>query len=135
MSSPKHTLSAGAVVFNDEGKILLIRGPRRGWEFPGGIIELGETIQDGIIREVKEETGIDIEIIKFCGIYHNLTSSVCATCWQGKVIGGELQTSSESLEVGFFSIEEALQMVTWSNFKERIIKIVDEGEHPFCISF
>ncbi|KRG12578.1 ADP-ribose pyrophosphatase [Virgibacillus soli] len=130
MSSPKHSLSAGAVVFNDEGKILLIRAPRQGWEAPGGIIELGETIQDGIVREVKEETGIDIEITKFCGIYHNLKSSVCATCW-----GGELRTSSESLEVGFFSIEEALNMVTWSNFRERFIKILDEDEHPFCISF
>ncbi|WP_045520792.1 NUDIX hydrolase [Neobacillus niacini] len=135
MSGPKHSLSAGAVVLNDEGKILLIRGPRRGWEFPGGIIEVGETIQDGVVREVKEETGIDIEITKFCGIYQNLKSSVCATCWQGKAIGGKLQTSSESLEVGFFSVEEALQMVKWSNFRERIIKILDEEEHPFCISF
>jgi 8-oxo-dGTP pyrophosphatase MutT (NUDIX family) len=98
---PRHSLSAGAVVLNDEGKILLIKGPRRGWEFPGGIIELGETIQNGIIREVKEESGIDIEVIKFCGIYQNIKANVCATCWLAKAIGGEPQTSSESLEVGF----------------------------------
>jgi 8-oxo-dGTP pyrophosphatase MutT (NUDIX family) len=48
MTMPRHSLSAGAVVLNDEGKILLIKGPRRGWEFPGGVIELGETIEDGI---------------------------------------------------------------------------------------
>ncbi|QKE75743.1 NUDIX hydrolase [Arthrobacter citreus] len=135
MSNRKHSLSAGAVVLNEEGKILLISGPRRGWEFPGGVIEIGETISDGIIREVKEETGIDIELIKFCGIYHNLNSSVCATCWLGKSIGGELQTSSESLDVGFFSIEEAMSLITWSNFKERILKILNEEEHPFYVSF
>jgi len=135
MSSPKYSLSAGAVVLNDEGKILLIRGPRRGWEFPGGIIEKGETIQEGIIREVKEETGIDIEVTKFCGIYQNLEASVCATCWLGKAIGGELQTSSESLEVGYFTLEEVLKLVTWPNFKERILKILNEEEHPFCVSF
>jgi len=135
MSSPKHSLSAGAVVLNDEGEILLIKGPLRGWEFPGGIIELGETIQEGIIREVKEESGIDIEITKFCGIYQNLKVGVCATCWLAKAIGGEMQTSSESLEVGFFTLEEVLTMVTWSNFKERIKKILNEEEQPFCVAF
>ncbi|MET3698713.1 ADP-ribose pyrophosphatase YjhB (NUDIX family) [Bacillus oleivorans] len=135
MSMPRHSLSAGAVVLNDEGKILLIRGLRRGWEFPGGVIELGETIQDGIIREVKEESGIDIEVIKFCGIYQNIKANVCATCWLAKAIGGEPQTSSESLEVGFFTLEEVLKMVTWSNFKERIVKILNEDEHPFYVAF
>lgn len=135
MSSPNHSLSAGAVVLNEEGKILLIKGPQRGWEFPGGIIELGETIQEGIIREVKEETGIDIEITKFCGIYQNLNENVCANCWLGKATGGELQTSSESLDVGFFTLEEVMKKVTWSNFLERILKILDEEEHPFCVPF
>ncbi|WP_377888900.1 NUDIX hydrolase [Alkalihalobacillus sp. R86527] len=135
MSYPKHSLSAGAVVLNDEGKILLIKGPRRGWEFPGGIIENGETIQQGIIREVKEETGIDIELKKFCGIYQNLDASVCATCWLGKAIGGEITTSSESLEVGFYTLEEVSKMVTWPNFLERILKILNEEEHPFCEAF
>jgi 8-oxo-dGTP diphosphatase len=61
--------------------------------------------------------------------------SVCETCWQAKAVGGELQSSSESLEVGFFTIEEALQMVSWGNFRDRITKILDEREHPFYISF
>ena len=86
-------------------------------------------------REVKEETGFDIEVTKFCGIYQNTKSGVCATCWLAKSIGGEMQTSSESLEVGFFSIEEALKMVTYSNFKERIIRSLDEKEQPFFVAF
>ena len=102
MSIPKHIVSAGAVVLNNEGKILLIRGPRRGWEQPGGQVEEGESIRAAVIREVKEETGFDIEVTKFCGIYQNTKSGVCATCWLANSIGGEMQTSSESLEVGFF---------------------------------
>jgi len=86
---PKHSLSAGAVVLDEHGKILLIKGPQRGWEFPGGIIELGETIEDGIIREVKEESGIDIEVVRFCGIYQNVKEHICATCWLAKVVGGK----------------------------------------------
>ncbi|MBH0229109.1 NUDIX hydrolase [Halobacillus yeomjeoni] len=135
MTLPKHSLSAGAVVLNDQDEVLLIKGPRRGWEFPGGIVELGETIHDGIIREVKEETGIDIEVVKFCGIYQNTEAGVCATCWLAKAVGGEMETSSESLEVGFFPLEEALKKVTWSNFRERIIKILNEKEHPFYVAF
>lgn len=50
MTSPKHSLSAGVVVLDAEQNILLIKGLRRGWKFPGG------TIEDGIIREVKEES-------------------------------------------------------------------------------
>ena len=132
---PKHSLSAGAVVLDEYGKILLIKGPQRGWEFPGGIIELGETIEDGIIREVKEESGIDIEVVRFCGIYQNVNEHVCATCWLAKAVGGTPQTSSESLEVGFFSLEEVLDMVTWSNFSERILKILNEEEQPFYVAF
>jgi 8-oxo-dGTP diphosphatase len=102
---------------------------------PGGQVELGESIEEAVIREVKEETGIDIEVTKFCGIYQNLNSNVCATCWLGKAIGGEVQTSSESLEVGFFTLEEALNMVKWSNFKERILKSLNQEEHPFFVAF
>ncbi|WP_214769370.1 NUDIX domain-containing protein [Exiguobacterium sp. s133] len=132
---PKHSLSAGAVVLDEHGKILLIKGPERGWEFPGGVIELGETIEDGIIREVKEESGIDIEVTRFCSIYQNISQHVCATCWLAKAVGGTPQTSNESLEVGFFSLEEVLDMVTWSNFSERILKILNEAEQPFYVAF
>ncbi|WP_113929126.1 NUDIX domain-containing protein [Bacillus sp. P14.5] len=132
---PIYSLSAGAVVLNDDGEILLIKGPKRGWEFPGGIIERGETIADGIIREVKEESGIVMEITNFCGIYQNLELNVCATCWLGRAVGGRLQTSEESLEVGFYSIEEALEMVKWGNFKERIEKMLSPDQHPFFVAF
>ncbi|MGV3464912.1 MAG: NUDIX hydrolase [Heyndrickxia sp.] len=135
MSEPKHFVSASAVVLNDEGKILLIRGPKRGWEQPGGQVELGESIEEAVKREVKEETGIDIDVTKFCGIYQNLKANVCATCWFGKAIGGKPRTSSESLEVGFYTIEEALEMITWPTFKERILKSLNQEEQPFFEAF
>lgn len=66
---PKHFVSAATIVINDKNEILLIKGPMRGWEMPGGVVELGESLKDGAIRETKEETGIDVEITKFCGIF------------------------------------------------------------------
>ena len=135
MTDPKHIVSAATIVLNDKNELLLIKGPRRGWEMPGGQMEEGESLRDAAIRETKEESGIDIEIVKFCGIFQNVNRSICNTLFLGKPIGGEPTTSPESLEVGFFPIETALQMVTASNFRQRIEYCLDERMHPFLIEF
>jgi 8-oxo-dGTP diphosphatase len=135
MAVPKHIVSAAAIVLNEKNELLLIKGPKRGWEMPGGQVEEGESLTDAVIRETKEESGIDIEVIKFCGIYQNIEESICNTLFLGKPIGGELTTSSESLEVGFYRLEEALEMVTWNNFRQRIEYCLNEKHHPFYIGF
>ncbi|MEH7491503.1 NUDIX hydrolase [Neobacillus niacini] len=135
MTVPKHIVSAAAIVLNEKNELLLIKGPRRGWEMPGGQVEEGESLTDAVVRETKEESGIDIEVIKFCGIFQNIEGSICNTLFLGKPVGGELTTSPESLEVGFFPLEEALEMVTWNNFKQRIEYCLDEKMHPFYIGF
>ncbi|MEH7504637.1 NUDIX hydrolase [Neobacillus drentensis] len=135
MSTPKHIVSAATIVLNEQGEILLIKGPRRGWEMPGGQVEEGESLKEAAIRETKEESGIDIEVIKFCGVYQNVSKSICNTLFLGTPIGGELTTSTESLEVGFFPVEEALEMVTWNNFRQRIEFCLNEKLQPFYVAF
>lgn len=135
MVAPKHIVSAATIVLNDKQEILLIKGPRRGWEMPGGQVEEGESIKAAAIRETKEESGIDIEIIKFCGIFQNVERSICNTLFLGRPIGGVPTTSPESLEVGFFPIEEALEMVTILNFRQRIEYCLDETMQPFYVDF
>lgn len=51
---PKHIVSAATIVLNDKNEILLIKGPKRGWEMPGGQVEEGESIKEAAIRETKE---------------------------------------------------------------------------------
>ncbi|WP_108669158.1 NUDIX hydrolase [Peribacillus acanthi] len=135
MVPPKHIVSAAAIVLNERNEILLIKGPRRGWEMPGGQVEEGESLKTAAIRETKEESGIDIEITKFCGVFQNVNNSICNTLFIGTPIGGELTTTPESLEVGFFPIKDALEMVTWKNFRERIELCLKEDSHPFLIEF
>ncbi|MFC5652718.1 NUDIX hydrolase [Paenibacillus solisilvae] len=48
MSPPKHIVSAAVVILNERSEILLIKGPRRGWEMPGGQVEEGESIKAAI---------------------------------------------------------------------------------------
>ncbi|CAM3127143.1 NUDIX hydrolase [Paenibacillus sediminis] len=135
MNPPKHIVSAAAIVINDKNEILLIKGPRRGWEMPGGEVEEGESLSQAAIRETKEESGIDIEIIKFCGIFQNIGNSICNTLFIAKPIGGELIQSSESLDSGFFPIEEALNKVEWKDFRKRIEYCLRPEIQPFCIEF
>lgn len=132
---PKHIVSAATIVLNEQNEILLIKGPRRGWEMPGGQVEEGESLKDAAIRETKEESGIDIEITKFCGVFQNVRGSICNTLFLGIPIGGEPTTSIESLEVGYFPIEKALEMVTWGNFRQRIECCLNDKLQPFYVDF
>ncbi|MEI5933799.1 NUDIX hydrolase [Bacillus sp. RA(2023)] len=134
-SPPKHIVSAATIVMNEQKEILLIKGPRRGWEMPGGQVEEGESLKEAAIRETKEETGIDIEVLKFCGVFQNVNDSICNTLFLARPVGGKLTTTPESLEVGFYPIEQALEMVSFMNFRQRIEYSLDENQQPFYIEF
>lgn len=135
MNPPKHIVSAAAIVVNESNEILLIRGPGRGWEMPGGQVEEGESLQNAAVRETKEESGIDIEIIRFCGIFQNVDGSIVNTLFLARPIGGEPIVTIESLETGYFPLEEALNKVTWKNFKQRIEYCLRPDSQPFYIEF
>jgi ADP-ribose pyrophosphatase YjhB (NUDIX family) len=68
-------LGIGALIF-DHGKILLVeRGkePLKGyWSLPGGVLETGETLHEGVIREVREETGLEVEPLKMLEIFERI---------------------------------------------------------------
>ena len=61
---------SGGCVFNESGEVLLQkRGDFNGWGFPGGAMEIGESAEETAIREIREETGYDVEIDEFIGVY------------------------------------------------------------------
>jgi ADP-ribose pyrophosphatase YjhB (NUDIX family) len=78
------------------GRTLLIqcRGNHH-WEPPGGVLELAEGIHDGLRREVREETGLDIEPVILTGVYKDLTRGIVALVFRCKVTGGHLTTNEE----------------------------------------
>jgi 8-oxo-dGTP diphosphatase len=135
MNPPKHIVSAATIVINDNNEILLIKGPRRGWEMPGGQVEEGESLQNAAIRETKEESGVDVEIIRFCGVFQNVERSIVNTLFLARPIGGQLTITDESLDTRYFPIEEGLSMVTWKNFRQRIEYCLRAELQPFYIEF
>ena len=92
----RHSVSVAGVITDDHGRALLIqRRDNRRWEPPGGVLELGETIPDGLRREVREETGLDVEPIALTGVYKNMTRAIVALVFRCKITGGELATTDE----------------------------------------
>jgi 8-oxo-dGTP diphosphatase len=135
VDAPRHVVSAAVSVINDRNELLLVRSPRRGWEIPGGQVELGEPVRDAAIREVEEESGVLIEITGFCGIFQTVTRSICNLLFVGRPVGGQLRTSAESIEVGWHALPNALDRVTWPTFRKRIEMTLDSTGWPFLVEY
>ncbi len=127
-------IAVGAVIKNSEGKILLVRhkpereGYWKGkWICPGGRLDYGESIEAGIKREVKEETNLDIELIKPLIPFERIVGQelhVIYIDFIAKVAGGELFPGSDVGEVVFVDGAELLEM--WGELHEdtrRLMKI------------
>ena len=71
-----HLVSVAALVTNEKNEILLVNSPWRGWEYPGGLIEPGESFEAALKREVREEAGVEIEITGFVGICKNVERNI-----------------------------------------------------------
>ena len=106
-----------AIIPYDENKILLIKRntkPFKGyWALPGGRMDIGETIEQTIVREVKEETGLDVAIMRKIGEYiekglkDEVEYEYYPTCFLVKPVAGELKKQdSEILEIKLFSLNE-----------------------------
>ncbi|MBT2402694.1 MULTISPECIES: NUDIX domain-containing protein [unclassified Streptomyces] len=105
-------VAASAVVTDDHGRILLQR--RRDndlWALPGGGMDLGDSLPGTAVREVREETGLDVEITGLVGTYTDPRHIIeysdgevrrqFNVCFTARVIGGELAISHESTELRF----------------------------------
>lgn len=107
---------AGGCVFDTDGKVLLqCRGDSKKWGFPGGAIELGETPEMAAIREVKEETGLDVKVSNLIGIYTDCdmeypngdkAHSICIV-YELETIGGQLKCDNvETVNLKYFALDE-----------------------------
>jgi 8-oxo-dGTP diphosphatase len=103
-----HTIVA-VFVFIQKGKsILLVRQNygRRYWSLPGGVMEKGESIEQAAIREVREETGLDIYLGRLIGVYSKPSESAIALTFTAIVTGGDLEADHEVMEVDYFPVSK-----------------------------
>ena len=106
-----------AVILRPEGVLLQKRDDNGLWGLPGGSVEPGESVTEAVVREVREETGLEVEPVRLIGVYsapehHQIVTypdgnviHYVSSSFECRVVGGALACSQESLELGWFDPE------------------------------
>uniref|UniRef100_A0A7C3YCL0 NUDIX hydrolase n=1 Tax=Geoglobus ahangari TaxID=113653 RepID=A0A7C3YCL0_9EURY len=107
------TLTVDAIIPYKGGIVLIKRKnePFKGYyALPGGIVEYGERVEDAVVREVREETGLECKIKKLVGVYsdpeRDPRGHFVSICFLMEVVGGELRASSDAEDVKIFKLKE-----------------------------
>jgi 8-oxo-dGTP diphosphatase len=118
-------LTVDAVITADNAIVLIRRKnpPYDGyWALPGGFVEYGETVEQAVLREVREETGLLVELAGVLGVYsdpeRDPRGHVITVCFMARKISGELRAATDSAEVSYYTVEEALKLDLAFDHKE-----------------
>lgn len=105
---PKHSVSVAGIVINDDGQVLVIRRADNGhWEPPGGVLELDESFERGVAREVFEETGVEVTVDRLTGVYKNMARGIVALVFRCTPNSNFAQPSEEASSVRWLDPEIA----------------------------
>lgn len=106
-------LTVDTVIIDDNDMVLIQRlnNPYKDyWALPGGFVNYGECVEDAAVREAKEETNLDVELIKLVGVYSNPDRDprghTVSVVYLAKIIGGYLKSDSDAKNVKKISIDE-----------------------------
>ena len=105
-------------------EVLLVRTPRRGWEFPGGQIEEGESVLDGVVREVMEEAGVVVAVDRLVGVYSNLSSSRVIIDFLGSWLSGDAAAGDETIAAAWVPRTAAEQMIDHPGYRLRLRQLL-----------
>jgi 8-oxo-dGTP pyrophosphatase MutT (NUDIX family) len=106
-----------AVILGRDGVLLQQRDDNRLWGLPGGAVDPGESVAQAIVREVREETGLEVEPIRVIGIYsapehHQIVTypdgnviHYVSTAFECRIVGGTLACGDESLALAWYHPE------------------------------
>jgi ADP-ribose pyrophosphatase YjhB (NUDIX family) len=110
---PKYIVAVAALIFDEHGRILLFKHTYRklAWGLPAGALEYGEQPEDGIVREIREETGLTatVERLLFAdssSYYHHV--SLVYLC---RILSGEFRQSHEISEINYFDVNDLPPML------------------------
>ena len=111
-------VGTNGIVFNEKGHVLLQKRADVGfWELPGGKVDPGETVEQGAVREVFEETNLHVEIVRFVGVYSDPAYCIfrypdgslvhyVTLLFECRRLSGELRISDESTDIGYFPTDD-----------------------------
>ncbi len=132
-----------AIIFNELGEVLLeLRSDNGFWGLPGGGLEVGESVEQAVKREVLEETGLRVSLKRLVGVYSDPRQQNISAYPDGAIVqyvttafecardGGELRMSDESTDIGYFDAR-ALPENTLASHVQRIRDALANQETPF----
>lgn len=102
-----YTIGAFAVILNKQNRVLLCH--RRDcdlWNLPGGGVKFNEAPWECVVREVKEEVGLDVRVERLAGVYSKRNQADIVFSFICKVIGGEMTLTDEADKIEYFSIDD-----------------------------
>lgn len=121
-------VGVGALII-ENGKLLLIRrGAKPGqgkWSIPGGLVELGERVRDAVVREVKEECNLDIEVEGLMDVFDSITRDekgrvqyqFVVVNFLAKIKGGKLKTADDVVEARWVPLNDVEKYNLTSSFR------------------
>ena len=132
-----------AAIFDDDGGVLLERRSDNGfWGMPGGAVDVGESVEQAVKREVVEETGLLVEVKRLVGVYSDPRRYSIASYPDGNVfqgvsflfecvrVDGELRMSHESTDLGYFGVDDLPESMIL-NRANRIADAAEGATAPF----
>lgn len=143
---PTHIVAVSGMVKNERGEILMVLHNRAGWCWPGGQVEVGETLTQALAREVMEETGMEIEVGElFCvasntgkypgynGVKEVPTKVMLDFICTAK--GGAIRPSDENAETKWMTEEEAERAIIAPAYQERFAAYRAYNGRPTYLSY
>lgn len=143
---PLHIIAAAGIAINEKNEILMIKNLRRGWEFPGGQVEVGENVINAVKREILEETGIEAEVGELFCISSNtgkypgyngikeiptkiMLDFIC------HVKGGTPVPSEENSETAFIPKSSVLDLIRTPAYIERYKAFLEYAGRPTYLEY
>ncbi|MFC7217965.1 NUDIX hydrolase [Streptomyces polyrhachis] len=135
-------VAASAVVVDNAGRILLQRRADSGlWALPGGGMDVGESLPGCAVREVREETGLDVEVTGLVGTYTDPRHVIAYTdgevrrqfniCFTARITGGTLAISEESTELKFVAPGDLEQLPMHHTQRLRLRHYLERRGEPY----
>jgi 8-oxo-dGTP diphosphatase len=110
--TPKHSVSVAGIVVDDQDRVLVIqRRDNEHWEPPGGVLELPETFEQGVRREIAEEAGVAVSVDRLTGIYKNMKLGVVALVFRCTPVRGQAHSTFESRQVKWLTLGEVTDLM------------------------
>jgi len=124
----RFSVSVAGAVMRGDGRILAIKRRDNGhWEPPGGVLESGEPMQEGLVREVLEETGLTVTPERLTGVYQNLERDIRALVFRCRLVSGNLRRSEETSDIDWLTPGEIRARMTPA-YAARLLDAVAEAD-------